>query len=176
MSDNHKKKKRLKKRRFLTKQERQLIERWVSQMGNYPLDTPYQKMKIAEQIMQLPYKMIGNGLNRMVFDLGNGYVLKVAVSGIGLTSNKKEYTLYHSCHKEIRPFLCPVLEMGEGWIVMKKVKRKAAININNLISLVMLSSTFYRNGILPVDLRLDNVALSTENKMIVIDYGLFIAL
>ncbi|MBM7692021.1 hypothetical protein JOC77_001448 [Peribacillus deserti] len=160
----------------MTREEIDSIGTWASQMRKYPLYTPKQKMKLAKSILKLRYKMIGSGLNRMVFDLDNGYVLKVAFSGIGLISNKQEYNLYHSCKEEVRQFLCPVFEMGEGWIIMKKMDRKASMTSQHLLNLIAMRSKFYRNGILPVDLRFGNVALSQENKMLVIDYGLFITI
>lgn len=145
-------------------------------MSKYPLRTPRQKVQLAKCTLTLPYKIIGNGLNRMVYDLGNGYVLKIALSKIGLISNTKEFNLFHNSDLEIQQYLCPVIEMGQGWIVMKKMNRNVPMKLVNLQKLIELRKKFLRYRILPVDLRLGNVALTQDNHMIVIDYGLFIKL
>jgi hypothetical protein len=160
---------------FLSSKEIDSIEAWISIMKTHPLSTPKEKMKLAKRTLDLPYKIIGNGLNRMVYDLGNGYVLKIALSEIGLISNTQEFNLYHSSHPDIRKYLCPVMEKGKGWIVMKKMDRKVSINLVNLHKLSELTMKFLLRGIVPVDLRLSNIALTDDNQMVVIDYGFFTA-
>jgi hypothetical protein len=145
-------------------------------MSKYPFRTPWKKINLAQGTLTLPYKIIGSGLNRMVYDLGNGYVLKIAFSEIGLISNNREFNLYHSSQPDIQQYLCPVMERGQGWIVMKKMDRKVSMNLVNLQKLNELTMKFLLHRIIPVDLKLGNVALTQDNKMIVIDYGLFITL
>ena len=159
---------------FLSSKEIGSIDAWISEMKKYPLLIPTKKRKLAQRTLELPYKLIGNGLNRIVYDLDNGYVLKIAFSEIGLISNGQEFSLYHSAHPDIKQYLCPVKEKGQGWIVMKKMERKAPINLENLQKLSTLTMKFLLRGIIPVDLRLANIALSHDNEMVVIDYGLFI--
>jgi RIO-like serine/threonine protein kinase len=143
-------------------------------MKKYPLHTPRKKMKLAQPTLELPYKIIGNGLNRMVYDLGNEYVLKIALSEIGLISNAQEFNLYHNSPPDIRQHLCPVMEMGQGWVVMKKMDCKVSMNLVNLQNLSELTMKFLLRGIVPVDLKLANIALTHDNQMVVIDYGFFI--
>lgn len=159
---------------FLTGKEMKCIDTWISQMEKYSFRIPSEKRKIAQNTLYLlPYETIGNGFNRIVYDLGNGYVLKIALSEIGLKSNSQEFNLYHSAHPDIQKSLCPVMEKGQGWIVMKKMDGKASINVENIQKLSELAIKFLRQGIVPVDLRLANVALTHENQMVVIDFGLF---
>lgn len=158
---------------FLTSKEIDSIDEWISKMAIYPLSIPREKIKLAQRTLELPYKVIGNGLNRMVYDLGNGYVLKIALSEIGLKSNTQEFNLYHSSHPDILKFLCPVMEKGQGWIVMKKMDRKVSISLVNLQKLSELTMKLLLKGIVPVDLRLSNIALTDDNQMVVIDYGFF---
>lgn len=158
---------------FLTINDIGAIDRWISKMKETPLSLPSDKRKLAQRTLDLPYHVIGYGLNRLVYDLGSGYVLKIAFSEIGLICNTQEHTLYDNSNPEIRNYLCPVLAKGDGWIVMKKMERKASIKIENLEKLSKLSLIFLLHGIIPVDLRLANVALTDDNQMVVIDYGLF---
>ncbi|MGE8205625.1 hypothetical protein ACQKP0_13795 [Heyndrickxia sp. NPDC080065] len=159
---------------FLSSEEIRSIEEWTSEMKKYPLLIPIVKRKIAQRTLEIPHKNIGNGLNRMVYDLGNGYVLKIALSEIGLISNAQEFRLYHFSHPDIQQYLCPVMEKGQGWIVMKKMDHKASMNLVNLQKLSDLIIKFLLHGIVPVDLKLANIALTHDNEMVVIDYGLFI--
>ncbi|WP_233522545.1 hypothetical protein [Peribacillus glennii] len=118
--------------------------------------------------------MIGHGFNRIVYNLANGYVLKIALSDIGLLSNYREFELFHNSDLNIRQYLCPVLEAGEGWVVMQKIDRKVPMRMRNVRSLSDLTMKFLMNRIVPVDLRLGNVAFTHDHQMVVIDYGLFI--
>ncbi|HEY2420778.1 MAG TPA: hypothetical protein VGI04_05160 [Neobacillus sp.] len=158
---------------FLTRNEMDSIEAWISIMRIDPLSIPKEKMKLAQRTLELPYRIIGNGLNRMVYDLGNGYVLKIALSGLGLISNTQEFNLYHTSHPDIQKYLCQVMEKGQGWIVMKKMDRRVSLNLVNLQKLSKLTMKFLLRGIVPVDLRLSNIALSDDNQLVVIDYRFF---
>jgi hypothetical protein len=57
---------------------------------------------------------------------------------------------------------------------MKKMKSKVPWRIMQFKNLIDLQVEFLSYGITPLDLRMANVALSDENEMVVIDYGLFI--
>ncbi|PLT35090.1 hypothetical protein [Bacillus sp. V5-8f] len=161
---------------FLTSKDIKSIHEWMAIYRRYLLYTPWQKKQLALRTLTLPYKVIGNGLNRMVYDLDNGYVLKIALSEIGVISNSQEFNLYQTSDSTIRKYLAPVMEMGQGWIVMKKMDHKVPINLVSLQNLTELTMKFLLHRVVPVDLRLGNVALTNDNQMIVIDYGLFITL
>lgn len=49
--------------------------------------------QIMLNIMQGYYKYIGSGSSRYVFDLGNGYVIKIAKNKAGIAQNKSEYKI-----------------------------------------------------------------------------------
>ncbi|OCA86127.1 hypothetical protein A8F94_13615 [Bacillus sp. FJAT-27225] len=164
----------LEESQFIKRIEIQSIQTWIGHLGKYILYTPMQRAKIAQRTLNFPYAVIGSGLNRIVYDLGNGYVLKVPLSFIGLASNANEFHLYHYAHPDIKQHLCPVIELGLGWIVMKKMDRKMAVNLENLQKIGQLTQKFLLHFIVPVDLMPRNVALTHDNKIIVIDYGLFI--
>ncbi|MFP3511289.1 hypothetical protein SB775_16880 [Peribacillus sp. SIMBA_075] len=160
------------KRKLLSQQEIKAIESWVSQMWTYQFyKTARQIVSTASKTLKFKYKMIGYGLNRVVYDLNNGYILKIALSEVGLISNANEAYIYNNCNKEVKKYLCPVKEYGLGWIIMKKVDTK--VSIREYTKLIKLELKFLRYGIIPIDLRLDNVGFNENNEMVVIDYGLF---
>jgi hypothetical protein len=159
---------------MLSRSELQTIESWISEMGKHQFfKTARQIMLIAKKNINFKYEMIGHGFNRIVYDLNNGYILKIALSEMGLIGNENEAYLYKNCHKEVQKYLCPVKEYGSGWIIMKKMDSKVPLAIPEITKLIELEFKFLRYGIMPVDLRLANVAFSEDNEMVVIDYGLF---
>ncbi|MGG4263864.1 hypothetical protein [Peribacillus simplex] len=160
--------------KMLSKQEIKAIESWVFKMWKYRFyKTPRQMASVASKTLKFKYKMIGNGLNRVVYDLNNGYILKIALSELGLISNANEASIYNNCKEEVRKYLCPIKEHGTGWIIMKKVDTKVSNPIKEYTKLIKLDLKFLRYGIIPIDLRLDNVGFTENNEMVVIDYGLF---
>ncbi|SIR58885.1 hypothetical protein SAMN05878482_104380 [Peribacillus simplex] len=159
---------------MLSRQEINAIESWISQIGIFQFyKTVGQKMSAARKTLKLKYKIIGHGFNRVVYDLNNGYILKVAFSEVGLISNANEAYLYNNCNEEVKKYLCPVKEHGTGWIIMKKVDTKVPFAIKEYTKLIKLELKFLRYGIIPIDLRLDNVGYNEKDEMVVIDYGLF---
>jgi hypothetical protein len=158
---------------MLSREEIKAIESWISQMGKYFFKTARQKTITAEKTLKFKYELIGHGYNRMVYDLNNGYILKIALSEVGLIGNANEAYLYHNCNEEVQKYLCPVKEFGSGWIIMKKMDTKGPLAILEYTKLIELQLKFLSYGIIPIDLRLANVAFSEDNEMIVIDYGLF---
>ncbi|MFY4775348.1 hypothetical protein [Metabacillus sp. RGM 3146] len=158
--------------RILTTKQISSIHAWIAQMGQHRLI--HQKLQVSKQVLKLEYPVIGNGFNRIVYDLNNGTVLKVALSEWGYKSNETEAQIYKSCNRHVKPNLCKVIESGHGWIIMKKMCRKVPLTLLHVRTLVELEVKFLMNGIIPIDLRLANVALSEENDIVVIDYGMFI--
>jgi hypothetical protein len=158
---------------ILSPAEIESIHSWVAQFRRHWYKTPIHKSYDAKKALKLNYKIIGSGFNRIVYDLNNGYVLKVALSPEGFISNENEYDVYLNCDDELKRHLCPVKESGHGWIIMKKMKPKLSRAVMESHKLIQLQLKFLRYGIIPIDLRHANVAYSEENEMVVIDYGLF---
>ncbi|MFJ8069937.1 hypothetical protein ACIQZD_13430 [Peribacillus sp. NPDC096447] len=159
---------------MLSMQEIRAIESWISQIGISSFyKTVGQKISTASKTLKFKYKMIGHGLNRVVYDLNNGYILKIALSEVGLISNANEAYIYNNCNEEVKKYLCPVKEHGTGWIIMKKVDTKVPFAIKEYTKLIKLELKLLRYGIIPIDLRLDNVGYNENDEMVVIDYGLF---
>jgi hypothetical protein len=55
-------------------------------------------------------KVIGSGVRRLVYDLNNGYVLKVSKSEYGVKSNKREVITYASSPFHVRKHLAKILD------------------------------------------------------------------
>ncbi|KRD85895.1 hypothetical protein ASE51_27300 [Bacillus sp. Root147] len=158
---------------FLSNLEIQSINLWLSIMHHYKDTSKSQRANKAKEILQLKYKKIGNGRQRIVYDLNNGYVLKVALTEFGIQNNKTEFKIYNHCRANLRKHLCPVKEVGHGWIIMKKMDIKVPDGIYNK-ELTQLKNKFLAAGIRPRDMGNSNIRLSKKGKITVVDYGNFI--
>ena len=134
---------------------------------------------------------IGSGVTRVVYDLGGGYVFKIAKSKKGILCNKKEVTMFKSqCFKPIQKHLAEIIDYDAGyrWITMKKYTRKLPNSAIYRHKLKKLVKAFWVNGILPSkrvgqydhpyvpSLRLKlikHLRLKRSGKIVVIDYGNF---
>jgi hypothetical protein len=133
-------------------------------------------------------KFIGSGGTRVVYDLGNGYVLKIAKSTKGILCNKMEVKLYESSLKPIKKYLAQIIDYDTAyrWVTMKKYDQKfppnSPIYRRELMKLV---KKFLDNGIIPSkgvghydkpytpNLRLKHLRLKWSKQIVVIDYGGF---
>jgi hypothetical protein len=158
---------------ILTSEDIQSIHLWMSKMRQYRYYPVNLKVKKSKSTLNLNYPLIGHGLNRIVYDLNNGYVLKVAFSKLGHMSNENEYKIYKNSHARVQKHLCPIIESGDGWIIMKKMDSIVPMRIMELHKLNALGAKFLMYGIIPLDLRFANVAFSEDREIMVIDYGLF---
>lgn len=134
----------------------------------------YHRKKVAKSRLRLKYRHIGTGKGRIVYDLGNNLVLKVALSNWGIKCNKNEFEIYTNCSPDVRKYLCPVIECGDSWIIMKKMSRrlpkKKQLN-KKIVQLIKILRTY---GIQANDVRRKNLAISKGRVIIVIDYGNFV--
>jgi hypothetical protein len=136
-------------------------------------------------------KFIGSGATRVVYDLGGGYVLKIAKSKKGILCNKMEVNLYRSSSlKPIKKHLAEIIDYDAKyrWITMKKYDRKFTDSTIYRYKLMQLVKEFWGNGILPSKyvgrynnpyapgLRLKlkkHLRLKKNGEIVVIDYGNF---
>ncbi|TMV48630.1 hypothetical protein FE783_16375 [Paenibacillus mesophilus] len=164
--------------KYLNQEDLESIKRWVKELKNYKLlDRPSDDIVLG--VLMLPYKYMGSGKHRIVFDLDNGYVLKVARMGKGIQCNRNEVKLYRSVPSELRKHLCKIADYGKGWVVMKKIDRgvpreetyyKKTKLVENKFRLygVKLSDATSRDDRKP---KRRNVRLSEDNEIVVIDYA-----
>lgn len=126
--------------------------------------------------------MIGIGRKRIVYDLGNGTVLKVAKSKAGMKSNATEHLLYHSRRAApVRKHLAEILKYRRRCLVMRKYTRPFPSSNKYLHKYYRLKRKFRKNGIIPLDMysmthkkpSKTNLRLTRSGDIIVIDYGNF---
>lgn len=118
--------------------------------------------------------VIGSGEWRIVYDLGNGYVLKVGKSKGGFESNQNEVKLYKSCPRPIRKHLGKIIDYGSTWLIMKKYEREVPKSEKYVHKLRNLESMFKKFGVIPTDTKRDNLRLGRNKEIIMIDYCGFI--
>jgi hypothetical protein len=127
-------------------------------------------------------KHIGLGARRVVYDLGNGYVLKVAKSKYGIKNNKKEVMMYKSSPLVIKKHLGHIQKHGDGyrWLVMKKYHLNFRKTVESMRKLWVMKHKFIKNGIIPYEVsrrrggpNFQNLRLKSNGEIIVIDYGNF---
>lgn len=133
----------------------------------------------ARRWLGLPYAYIGRGRNRIVYDLKNGAILKVAVTRKGIRNNEMEEQLYASVSPSVQKHLAKVIDRGRGWIIMQKVHRRVSRNAKNARRVHAMIRKFEKQGIKVMDLvsgtnriKWKNVG-RIRNKLVVLDYGKF---
>lgn len=72
------------------------------------------------------YKYIGSGSCRDVFDLGNGYVVKVASNKAGIAQNKEEYKI---SRKDQSGLFAKVVQVSNDFKLLIMIKAKKLYNI-----------------------------------------------
>jgi hypothetical protein len=82
--------------------------------------------QIMLNIMQGYYKYIGTGSSRQVFDLGNGYVIKIAKNIAGIAQNESEYKISLSDESDL---FAKVVQISNDFslLIMQKANK-----INNI--------------------------------------------
>lgn len=162
---------------YLSEEEMKSIHSWIQKIKNKSIKREKGELskhiKKARKSLRLKYQIIGNGKNRVVFDLTNGYVLKVALNSGGMKSNEKEYNLFLHSPSHIQKHLCTVKGFGYGWIIMEKMVQNVPDQEYEKKK-SRLTRLFKKHGIKPKDLKKKNLALSDNGEFIVVDYGNFI--
>jgi hypothetical protein len=167
---------------LLSANDLKYINLWIGKIEQFNIKNKEKKsvlLKKANNTLQLKYQMIGAGKHRVVYDLNNGFVLKVVISLRGIQCNSTEVQFYTQSPDDIKKYLCPVKEYGHGWIIMQKVdKIPKTKKIDKMLT--QIENKFKEMGIKPMDLRrkngeprTKNLALSAEGDLIIIDYGNF---
>lgn len=125
--------------------------------------------------------IVGIGRGRVVYDLGNGLVLKVARSQYGIRSNKVEAKMYKSIPSRLKKYLGVLKKHTKLWLVMKKYDRMFPNSGKYRRKLRRLKRRFKRKGIMPYEIyssrykepNWSNLRLHPDGHIIVIDYGNF---
>lgn len=126
------------------------------------------------------YRYIGSGSSRHVFDLGNGYVIKVAKNEAGIAQNESEYKI--SYYDESNLF-AKVVQVSKDFrfLIMEKADKIYNIsdvwkyfNVRSKIELFNLKEL--KNILKKYNLLLDDLDRKSswgmiDGRLVIIDYG-----
>ena len=135
---------------------------------------------IISNIKRQNYRYIGSGSGRQVFDLGNGYVVKVAKNRKGIAQNKAEYqislidntNLFAKVEQVSQDFILLIMEKAERVKKISDVWRYFHIHSNKqLFQIELLKEISAAHDLLLSDLtRASNWGI-IGGDYVVIDYG-----
>ncbi|QGQ95643.1 hypothetical protein EHS13_12490 [Paenibacillus psychroresistens] len=163
--------------KYLKSQKLKSIQNWIKKLEKAEVSEQSEECSVEE--LKLPYKDIGAGRHRVVFDLGNGLVLKVAKIAKGITCNKNEVNLYRSVSSSLQKHLCKIVEYGHGWLIMKKMNRIIRNKKEYENQVFHILEAFRSMGIRisdlhdkkSGDLKRKNIRLNKDKKIVFIDYA-----
>lgn len=136
--------------------------------------------QISLNIKKKAYPLIGTGSGRYVFDLGNGYVAKVAKNRRGLAQNKVEYRIASMDHSNI---FAGILQASEDYefLIMEKAEKVEDISevlnyfhvdtVKELFRLEILRAIARNYHLILQDLRRPANWGKIDGRPVVVDYG-----
>ena len=136
--------------------------------------------QIAENVRNKSYKFLGSGSGRSVFDLDNGYVVKVAKNLKGLAQNKTEYKIAKDSGSELFAKIPEISENFELLIMEKAEKLEDFSLVFKYFNVRNHGELFYIKqfrdlpeefGLLPIDLVRRDSWGTIEGRPVIIDYG-----
>ena len=79
--------------------------------------------------------LIDEGTGRSVFNIPEGFVLKIARNKKGLIENENENYIFHTIPPEYKDSLCPVIRYETKYLIMPKAQPllKTTVNFNKVI-------------------------------------------
>lgn len=158
------------KKSILSDQDLKSITNWISKMKKMRTNS----LIYVDKALDLDYEGLGSGKTRIVYALNKKYVLKVAINKRGLKSNKTEHEIYQLSSSRLKRHLCPVIDYGDGWLIMERMQRVVSLTDEIENKLPRLRRKFKKEGIVTRSLRSKNLSISNhKNRIVVIDYGSF---
>ena len=138
------------------------------------------KDKIIYDLQRGKYKYIGSGFSREVFDLSNGYVIKVAKNKAGIEQNKTEFKISNNDDFDI--FADIIFAMSNyKYVVMEKAEKIKSINYvwryfnvyskNEFSKLSLIRNIKYKYNLLVSDLVKVTSWGIINRRLQIIDYG-----
>lgn len=131
-------------------------------------------------IRQGKYKYIGDGSGRVVFDMKNGYVVKVAKNMAGIAQNKAEYKISKNDNSRI---FAEVVQASNDYyfIIMKKAEKVNnmyyvwlyfnAWNERDFLRRYEIQEVRNKYNLLLGDLKKKSSWGIVDGKAVIIDYG-----
>ena len=83
------------------------------------------------------YRYIASGSGRQVFDLGNGYVIKVAINNAGIAQNKAEYKISSNDHSSL---FAKVIQASNDFTLLIMQKADKIYNISHVLKYFNVTS------------------------------------
>ncbi|MDF2961438.1 MAG: hypothetical protein K0S39_3173 [Paenibacillus sp.] len=157
------------------------INKWIEKLAAREYDSD-NKREVAKSNLKLPYKELSAGAHRIVYDIKNESVLKIAISKKGIQCNEFEAELYKTVKSSLKSSLAEVKEYGTGWIIMEKIEDEVPKTEANRDKLLIIHKKFSKVGINARDIinqennepRWHNIRYRKKDKsIIIIDYGDF---
>ena len=136
--------------------------------------------EIRAKINNGNYPRLGSGSGRRVFDLENGYVVKVAKNKKGIAQNKMEYKISTECTTNI---MAKVEQVSDDFRFLIMEKAEKVISMSDILSYYearsffeMLQSTdvkmlVERFGLIVNDLQRRSSWGMLDGRPVIIDYG-----
>lgn len=135
---------------------------------------------ISQNIRKHKYSMIGSGSGRLVFDLDNGYVVKVAKNRKGIAQNNAEYKIASMNGSKL---FAKILAISENsyYLIMEKAERIRSISVvwdyykvksnHELFKLNIFEDFGKKYNLLYGDLCRKSSWGIIEGRPVIIDYG-----
>lgn len=157
------------------------IKKWINNLVARKTD-PKRNRRIVREKLKLSYKELSVGGHRIVYDIKNGLVLKVAFSKQGIRCNEIEANLYKTVDSSAKSYLAAVKDYGLGWIIMEKIEDEISNTEINRTKLLKIHKRFSKVGVDAKDIihrekkeiKLHNIRYrKKDDSIIIIDYGNF---
>lgn len=150
----------------------------MDEIESYDMNNNFDKIKL--NLRKGNYRYIGSGSGRLVYDLGNGYVIKVAKNRRGIAQNEVEHKIASEDRSELFAKIIKVSE-DNSILVMEKAERIrrfsdilryfAVKNSRELFQLDEINYIFPKYNLLQGDLyRLSNWGM-VKDRPVIVDYG-----
>lgn len=135
---------------------------------------------IQNNIEKRNYQLIGSGSGRLVYDLDNGYVVKMAKNKRGLAQNKAEYQIASESDTGIFAEVTAVSD-DFHYLIMEKAERIQSIsevyrfykvrNHRELFQLECFRNISKKYNLVMADLKRHTSWGMVKNKPVIIDFG-----
>lgn len=126
------------------------------------------------------YRYIGSGSSRKVFDLGNGYVIKVAKNRAGVAQNKSEYNISYYDNSDL---FAKVVQVSSDFYFLIMEKADKIYNISevfNYFKVIGKRGLFQLNEMQNIKIKYNLVLADFNRKSnwgiingrpVIVDYG-----
>lgn len=136
--------------------------------------------EIKYNLRKRMYRYIGSGSGRRVYDLGNGYIIKVAKNRKGIAQNQVEYDIALSDDSNLFAKI-PNVSKDYSLLIMEKAERIKNFsyifkyfnvkNYRQLFRLELIKYNLSKYNLVPQDLARSSNWGIINNRPVIVDYG-----